>query len=141
MSPDRSRVILDTGVLVSWALRPKSVPAEAVLHAIDHAVVLMSEETLRELADVLTRPKFGPYIAPAGADEFIRSVADVAEFVDITAHVTGCRDPDDDKFLSLALVGEADLIVTGDRDLLELAPFKGIQIVTPRQYLNQREEQ
>ncbi len=46
-----------------------------------------------------------------------------------------CRDPDDDKFLELALNGEADLIVTGDDDLLALHPFHSIPIVTPAAYL------
>jgi predicted nucleic acid-binding protein len=46
-----------------------------------------------------------------------------------------CRDPKDDKFLSLAVCGRATHLVTGDADLLALNPFEGIRIVTPRQFL------
>ncbi len=41
-----------------------------------------------------------------------------------------CRDPDDDKFLELALSGDADVIVSGDDDLLVLHPFRGIPILS-----------
>ena len=51
-------------------------------------------------------------------------------------HVTACRDPDDDKFLAAAVLGEADCIVTGDRDLLALDPFEGVAIATPRDFLS-----
>jgi uncharacterized protein len=54
-----------------------------------------------------------------------------AELVTITEHVTVCRDPTDDKFLDLAINGRADLILTGDKDLLVLNPFRGITIVAP----------
>jgi len=45
--------------------------------------------------------------------------------------IAGCRDPRDDKFLELAVSGDADLIVSGDADLLTLSPFRGIPIVRP----------
>ena len=46
-----------------------------------------------------------------------------------------CRDPTDDKFLELAANGHADLILTGDKDLLVLNPFRGIQIVGPATFV------
>jgi predicted nucleic acid-binding protein len=46
-----------------------------------------------------------------------------------------CRDPRDDKFLALAVAGHADCIITGDKDLLALHPFRGIAILTPMAYL------
>ena len=55
----------------------------------------------------------------------------VAEMVRIMERVAACRDRTDDKFLELAINGAADVIVTGDADLLDLNPFRGIPIVTP----------
>jgi uncharacterized protein len=55
---------------------------------------------------------------------------EVAERVAITERITACRDPDDDKFLELAVSGRADVIVSGDGDLLALDTFRGIPIVT-----------
>jgi putative PIN family toxin of toxin-antitoxin system len=51
------------------------------------------------------------------------------------AMVRECRDHKDDKFLELALDGQADLLVTGDEDLLALHPWRGIPILSPADYL------
>jgi uncharacterized protein len=58
-----------------------------------------------------------------------------AEMVAITERIVACRDPKDDKFLELAVNGHADLIVTGDADLLALNPFREISIVTPAAFV------
>lgn len=49
--------------------------------------------------------------------------------------IRACRDPRDDKFLEVAVNGQADLIITGDRDLLALHPFMGVGIFSPAVYL------
>jgi putative PIN family toxin of toxin-antitoxin system len=54
-----------------------------------------------------------------------------AELVTITERVAVCRDPKDDKFLELALNGRADLIISGDADLLVLDQFRNIPIIDP----------
>ena len=59
----------------------------------------------------------------------------IAEMVPIIHTIRACRDARDDKFLELAVNGEASHIVTGDADLLELNPFQGIPIITPASYL------
>lgn len=58
-----------------------------------------------------------------------------AELVPITQRVTECRDPKDNKFLELAWNGRADLIVSGDHDLLALNPFREIPIVKPAGFI------
>lgn len=60
----------------------------------------------------------------------------LVEIVSITELVSACRDAKDDKFLSLAISGKADLILTGDTDLLVLHPFRGIDILSPMDYLS-----
>ena len=79
---------------------------------------------------VLRRPRIAPKIAPAFVDG-LRHLFAAAELVTITEGVTLCRDPDDDKFLEQALNGRADVIVSGDDDLLVLDTFRGIPIITP----------
>ena len=54
---------------------------------------------------------------------------------EIPFNITACRDPKDDKFLTLAVAANADYIVTGDDDLLVLHPFRGIQIIKPAEFL------
>jgi len=59
----------------------------------------------------------------------------LVEIVSITELISACRDSKDDKFLSLAVNGNTDLILTGDNDLLVLHPFRGIDILSPKDYL------
>ncbi len=66
---------------------------------------------------------------------FMVSFLKVAEMVEINETFTFCRDPKDDKLLDLAVSGNANVLVTGDKDLLVLSPFHGIDIITPRDLL------
>ncbi|MDN5936568.1 MAG: putative toxin-antitoxin system toxin component, PIN family [Nitrosospira sp.] len=133
--PVATRLVIDTNALVSRLLIPESTPGHAVRKAIDEGLVLISEETIRELADVLARPKFDRYVTVRERQEFIRLLGRVAELVPIVRPVKACRDPRDDKFLTLAVNGEAQLIVSGDGDLLDLNPFHGVNIMSPATYL------
>jgi len=78
----------------------------------------------------LQRPYFASKLPPAYFDK-VRRIFSTAELVAIVERVTACRDPTDDKFLELAVNGRAEMIVTGDLDLLALNPFRGIPIITP----------
>jgi uncharacterized protein len=49
--------------------------------------------------------------------------------------INACRDPKDNKFLELAVTGNVDYIISGDKDLLDLNPFNNIVIITPSQFL------
>jgi putative PIN family toxin of toxin-antitoxin system len=80
---------------------------------------------------VLSRPKFDRWVPLADRQRFVQLLGGVARRVPITHRVQACRDPRDDKFLQLALNGEAEAIVTGDRDLLVLDPFHGVRILRP----------
>jgi uncharacterized protein len=66
----------------------------------------------------------------AATQAWLKTLIRAAELVTITETIAACRDPTDDKFLELAVDGHADLIVTGDADLLALNPFRDILIVT-----------
>ena len=132
---ERERIVADTNCLVSRLLLPSSVPGNAVRRAADSGLLLASEATMNELADVLARPKFDRYISLADRQQFLRLLGRVAEFVPTVYPVRECRDPKDDKFLELALNGRAHLIITGDAGLLALHPWREIAIVTPARYL------
>jgi putative PIN family toxin of toxin-antitoxin system len=125
------RVILDTNVLLSRLLLPDAITARAVRRLLDHAQAIVSEHTLEELAQTLSRPKFDPYVSRADRQKFFELFARVAEWVPITTTIRRCRDPKDDKFLELAVDGRADWIITGDKDLLDLSPFQSTSMLTP----------
>jgi putative PIN family toxin of toxin-antitoxin system len=125
------RVILDTNVLISRLLLVESTASCAVRRLMDRSHPLVSEDTLTELADTLSRPKFDRYVSRKDRQRFFELYARVAEWVTITTTIRQCRDPQDDKFLALAVDGKADWIVSGDKDLLELSPYQGILIISP----------
>ena len=131
----RARVVLDTNALVSRLLLPASVPGRAVRRAVDEAHILVSSDTMNELAEVLARPEFDPYVTLADRQQFLRRLGTIAEMVPILHRIRERRDPRDDKVLELAVNGEAEVIVTGDADLLVLDPYRGMRIVTPSDYL------
>jgi uncharacterized protein len=132
---DRTRTVVDTNALISRLLLPNSVPGRAVSMAVDAGLLLVSESTMNELVEVLSRPKFDRYVSRADRQQFFRLLARVVELVPILCPIQACRDPKDDKFLEVAVNGSADLIVTGDAGLLSLHPFQNISILTPNSYL------
>ena len=132
---ERPRIVIDTNVLVSRLLVPRSVPAEAVRVAANQGVLLVSEALMTELAEVLARPKFDAYVTVQDRQQFLRLLARIATMVPILHRVRECRDPTDDMLLELAISGDAHLIVTGDADLLGMSVFRGVRILTPAAYL------
>lgn len=80
-------------------------------------------------------PKFDRYVRRERRDALLERVASLVEIIDVLQSIRASRDPKDDKFLEAAVNGRADVIVTGDKDLLDLDPFRGIAIVTPAAYL------
>jgi len=132
--PATNRLVLDTNVVLSGLLFPGSTPNRALLRA-QGSELLASDATLLELIEVISRTRFDRYIDLGIRQRLVAEFAYACETVEIVAPVRACRDPGDDKFLEVAVYGRADLIVTGDADLLALNPFRGIAILTPAQYL------
>ena len=129
------RLTLDTNVAVSAALFPNSLPGQVLGYAMRQRVLLASDATLSELNAVLRRPRFNRYLLEDERLDFLRSLERTANLVTITHRITACRDPKDDKFLELAISGDASHIITGDNDLLALHPFRNIPIITPAAFL------
>lgn len=131
----RWRVVIDTNVYVSRFLCPDSTPGRAVAKAWADNSPLTSVATWTELRAVLSRAKFDRYIKSGTLEPFLRSVWSVSAPIVVPTPIRACRDPRDDKFLEVAVFGVANVIITGDQDLLDLNPFRGIQILSPAQYL------
>jgi putative PIN family toxin of toxin-antitoxin system len=124
------RIVVDTNIFVSAAIKQTSLPAIALHQAAERGTLLKSAVTEAQFREVIVRPYLASLIRPQARD-WVTHLMATAEAVTITAHVTACRDPTDDKFLDLAISGRADLILTGDKDLLILNPFRGIPIIAP----------
>jgi putative PIN family toxin of toxin-antitoxin system len=131
----KARYVFDTNVIVSSLLFENSHPSKAFRYALKNGEVLLSLELLEELSDVLGREKFNRFVTSEERDEFLETFVERAILVEIIEKVQECRDPKDDKILELALNGGAKYIVSGDKDLLVLNPFRDVKIVTVEGFL------
>ena len=129
------RFVFDTNTIVSALLFDNSVPRQAFDRALNSGTILVSDTLVVELNRVLGREKFDPYVSPEERNEFLVSLVRDSDLIEITQSVQACRDPDDDRILELAISGAATHIVTGDSDLLVMNPFRGVEIVTPAEFL------
>lgn len=131
----KPRIILDTNVIISGVLFKGAAIRSLLLSAMNDYQLVFSQSTWDELSSVLQRDTFEKHM-PLGAR--LRVLAELAcrvEMIESTRTVNDCRDPKDNKFLSLALDAQAVSIVTGDQDLLVLHPYQGIAIHTPGNFL------
>lgn len=132
---DELRFVIDTNIIVSAVLIKSSVPDVAFKKAKNLGIILLSEATFQELQEILNRSKFDKYISLSIRTQFLAKLKLELEAVEIVQIIKECRDPKDDKFLEVAINGNATHIITGDKDLLELHPFRGVDIITATQFL------
>jgi uncharacterized protein len=130
------RCVVDTNVFVSASVFAFSVPRQAVEKRLRNSILLFSDFTMDELRNVLFRTKFDRYVTREERALFLAQIESAAEFVPIIQLVRACSDPKDDKFLEVALNGRAEVIISGDADLLEMHPWRGIDVLTPSHYLS-----
>ena len=97
------RVVIDTNVWVSRLLLAGSVPARAVDKALAQFEVVVSEASVEELADVLSREKFDRYVSLQDRQEFIRRLFQLTTPVSVLSEISDCKDPKDNHILALAL--------------------------------------
>lgn len=128
-------VVIDASTVVSAAIRGKSPPYRAVALARRHGTVCMSDAVERELREVLARPKLKRHIRGSRARRLIGVLLAKALRVKPEERVEDCRDAKDNKYLELALAAAAAVVISSDKDLLDLDPWRGIRIVTPGEYV------
>lgn len=138
------RIVIDTNVLLSdllWHGTPHALLSHVRSGT---AELVMSHTLLDELAEVIARRKFAAILArttrtPERILSEMQALAEIVVAPPLPLPV--CRDPDDDAVLACALAAHADLIVSGDDDLLVLKEFQHIPIITPAQAMQRFEEQ
>ena len=127
------RVVFDTNIFVSALVVPGRRVDEALSRIIEgRDTLVVSRPIIRELLDVLAR-NFA-----RDAEELSRVavfVADLGNLVEPNRELSVLSDEADNRVLECAVTGQADLLVTGDREVLSLGEYEGVQIVTLREYL------
>ncbi len=132
------RAVIDTSIVIR-ALLKRQGSVGPVLGRLEegHYVVLYSPGLLTEVLDVLRRDRFR--IKYGVREEHLKALVALivlrGQEVLPSTRIRECRDPEDDQILEIAVDGRADVIVTGDNDLLVLDPFREIPIVRPAEFL------
>ncbi|MEZ5536275.1 MAG: putative toxin-antitoxin system toxin component, PIN family [Thiolinea sp.] len=137
MNSAHKRVLFDTSTLIGVMLKPQSLPAQVFYHAAKYCLLIASAETMNELAEVVQREKFDRFRSRGERLTILAYYQSLAIIVPVTEEVTDCRDEKDNKFLSAALAGKVDVLVSSDEDLLVLNPYRGIPVIKARQYADQ----
>jgi putative PIN family toxin of toxin-antitoxin system len=138
-APPLLRVVLDTNVYVSGTILARGTPFEVLEAWRQQAYILITSETIIvEIERVLRYPRIRDRYSVSERDieRLVESLSADALVVPGDYTLSGVSvDPDDDKFLACALEAQADCIVTGDPDLLDLVCYQGIDILKPHQFL------
>ena len=123
------RVVADTNVLVSAIIAKGNEYLLLKEAKLGHIRLVLSLQIIKELKGVLSRPKFG--FSNGQVESVVKHIISVSEIIVATSRVDVVKeDPSDNKIIEAAIDGEADYIVSGDKDLLRLQKFQNIKIVS-----------
>ena len=127
------RIVIDTNVFIS-AIVFGGKPRQIIdLIAEDAVIIVIAEEIATEIRRIIVE-KFPDFLEDLAKIE--RLLEEDAEWVKLGFHTIGIsRDPDDDKFIETAVTGQAEYIISGDEDLLNLELYRNIRIMQPADFL------
>ena len=136
-------IVIDTNVLISAGLLPKSTTALALEIAVAHFVIAQNQATWHELETRIAKPKFDRYFSETGRLTHLVKIAQTITHFEArfeqTATLAISRDATDDKFVGLAIDSGAKIIISGDQDLLVLKQVQDIKILTPAGFCERHE--
>jgi|SRR5210317_1719114 len=131
------RVVLDTGILIA-ALITKDTPPDRIYQAWRKRrfELVTSQWQLDEFRRVSRYPKLRKYLQPIEAGNLVNGLRHQARFLEELPDVDLSEDPNDNPLLAMAIAGEVDYLVSGDkRDVLALKKVGKASIVTARRFL------
>ncbi|AMR31769.1 putative toxin-antitoxin system toxin component, PIN family [Mucilaginibacter sp. PAMC 26640] len=136
MANNSTRIILDTNLWISFLITKNVTKIDALLLS-DEVTILFSEELLSEFLEVSLRQKFRKYFDIEQVTLLISAIDKSSETIQIKSQVDVCRDKKDNFLLALAIDGNADYLVTGDSDLLDLKTHGLTRNITMADFLKQ----
>lgn len=127
------KVVIDTNIFIS-ILIGKSF-SDFYLYLFSGKVeILTTDEQVKEILDVVQRPKFSKYFSESDSKDLLSLIKNTSTYIRIENNIHDCRDEKDNFILEIAIKGKADVIVTGDLDLLDLHPYHGIEIIRYKEW-------
>ena len=129
-----SRIIIDTNLWISFLITKDFTKLDEIIFS-KESILVFSDELLDEFIEVAKRPKFRRFFSRLDIEEMLETINEYADFVKVQTKVEICRDLKDNFLLSLSIDGNADFLLTGDKDLLDLTKFGEAQIITISEFL------
>lgn len=135
MQNNSTKIILDTNLWISFLISKNLTKLERLIFDKKY-ILIFSEELLNEFLSVAKRPKFRQFFSKEDIEDVLETIQEYAEYFEVVSEVKTCRDFKDNFLLSLAKDSNADFLITGDKDLLELKTFENTHIVTLTEFLD-----
>lgn len=128
------KIILDTNVLASGIFFESGLPGKIVIAFIEEKFeLIISPEILDEYIEIVTRLQAN--FPKVNIDKFLDKIFRLpAMCIAEKLPEPVSQDPDDDKFIACAIASKTKIIVSGDKHLLDVSGYKGVEILTPRQF-------
>ena len=129
------RVVVDVNILISFLIGKRLGGFLSLLRE-GEFLLLVSSPLLAELVDVAARPKFRKHFPVDFAHQLAMTLTEAGELVDVEpiSPVPLSRDPKDDYLLMMSEKGHADVLVTGDKALLDMERFGDTRIMNARSF-------
>ncbi len=127
------RVILDTNILISYLISSKLTFIDDVLES-NKVDLIFSNQLIEEFKNVAKRKHFQKYFESPKLEQLISHLYAFGILIDPSSTINICRDPDDNFLLELAFDGDADYLITGDKDLLVIESIKHCKIINLRDF-------
>jgi putative PIN family toxin of toxin-antitoxin system len=125
---------LDTNLWISFLITKDFSKLDELIFS-RKSILIFSQELLDEFIEVAKRPKFRRWFSPADVEDLLETIDEYADFVTVKTETAICRDPKDNFLLSLSVDGNADFLITGDQDLLDLDKLGKTKILTITNFL------
>ena len=132
-----SRIIIDTNLWISFLITKDFSKLDEIIFS-RHGILVFSQELLDEFLEVAKRPKFRRFFSTSDIEEILETIDEYADFVKVQTKIEVCRDQKDNFLLSLSVDGNADFLLTGDKDLLDLIKFGETTIITISNFLQDK---
>ena len=132
-----SRIIIDTNLWISFLITKDYTKLDEIIFS-GNATLVFSQELLDEFLTVARRPKFRRFFSLADIEDLLETISEYADLVKVKTKINVCRDPKDNFLLALSIDGNADFLLTGDNDLLELAKIEETIIITISDFLQDK---
>ncbi len=134
MRSKSKRVILDTNLWISFLISKNYSKLDDLLFS-KQCILIFSAELLEEFLEVANRPKFRRLFSASDIEDLMETIHEYGDLIKVTTKVEECRDTRDNFLLSLAHDGKADILLTGDDDLLVLKKYYKTTIMTIAEFL------